>query len=93
VPKVSILPDEITIEVSQGYALINLETDHDTSIEFCCKDASCGTCLIRVLEGSDNLSKMKEHERVFLDTLAPKPDERLACCCKVYGDIKIKASE
>jgi|APGre2960657505_1045072.scaffolds.fasta_scaffold145312_2 2Fe-2S ferredoxin len=92
-PKVTIKTDNKTIEVTQGYAMIDLCEDHDTSILFGCRDGACGACMIRVLEGVENLSPIRDDERDFLETMAAEPNERLACQCKVLGDVKIEVSE
>ncbi|MCX6107780.1 MAG: 2Fe-2S iron-sulfur cluster-binding protein [Proteobacteria bacterium] len=92
-PKVTIKTDNKTIEVAQGYAMIDLCEDHDTSILFGCRDGACGACMIRVLEGVENLSPIRDDERDFLETMAAEPNERLACQCKVLGDVKIEVSE
>jgi ferredoxin len=92
-PKVTITTDDKTIDVVEQYALIDMCEDHDTSILFGCRDGACGACMIRVLEGAENLSKMEDHERDFLETMAAEPNERLACQCKVLGDVKIEVSE
>jgi ferredoxin len=36
---------------------------------------------------------MQEDEKDFLETMAAEPDERLACQCKVSGDIVVEVSE
>ncbi|MFW7379706.1 MAG: 2Fe-2S iron-sulfur cluster-binding protein [Oligoflexus sp.] len=92
-PKVHITTDDLTIEVKDGYALIDMCEDYDTSILFGCRDGACGACMVRVLDGSDHLSPMKDDEKDFLETMAAEPDERLACQCKVYGDVKLEVSE
>lgn len=92
-PKVQITTDDMTIEVAEGYALIDMCEDYDTSILFGCRDGACGACMVRVLEGAENLSPMKDDEKDFLETLAAEPEERLACQCKVYGDVKLEVSE
>lgn len=92
-PKVEITTDDKTIEVRDGYALIDMCDDYDTSILFGCRDGACGACMIKVLEGEKNLSSMQDDERDFLETMAAEPDERLACQCRVTGDIKIEVSE
>lgn len=91
--KVEITTDNLTVEVKEGYSLIDLSEEHDTSILFGCRDGACGACMIRVMEGQESLSPMKDDERDFLETMAAEPEERLACQCKVYGDIKIEVSE
>ena len=93
-PKVTIKTDNKTIDVKDGYALIDMCEDHDTSILFGCRDGACGACMIRVLEGEQFISKMQDNERDFLETMAATPNERLACQCKVSGgDIVIEVSE
>ena len=92
-PKVTITTDKKTIDVVDGYAMIDMCEDHDTSILFGCRDGACGACMVRVLEGAKNLSPMQDNERDFPETMAAEPNERLACQCKVYGDVKIEVSE
>ena len=92
-PKVHITTDDKIIEVPDDYQLIELCEEHDTSILFGCRDGACGACMIRVLEGAENISPMKDDERDFLETMAAEENERLACQCRVRGDVKIEVSE
>lgn len=92
-PKVTIVTDDKTIDVPEGYALIDMCEDYETSILFGCRDGACGACMVRVLEGAENLSPMQDDERDFLETMAAEPNERLACQCKVRGDVKLEVSE
>lgn len=92
-PKVKITTDEKTIDVPMNYAMIDMCEDHDTSILFGCRDGACGACMVKVIEGSENLSEMKEDEKDFLETMSAEPDERLACQCKVKGDVVLEVSE
>lgn len=92
-PKVTITTDSKTFDVVDGYALIDMCEDHDTSILFGCRDGACGACMVKVLEGADKISPMKDDEKDFLETMAAEPNERLACQCKVYGDIVLEVSE
>ena len=92
-PKVTITTDKKTIDVPSGYAMIDMCEDHDTSILFGCRDGACGACMVRVLDGADHLSPMKDDEKDFLETMAAEPNERLACQCKVFGDVTLEVSE
>ena len=92
-PKVEIVTDNKTIDVADGYAMIDMCDDHDTSILFGCRDGACGACMIRVLDGAEHLSPMQDDERDFLETMAAEPDERLACQCRVSGNVRIEVSE
>ena len=92
-PKVEITTDDLTLDVKDGYALIDMCEDHDTSILFGCRDGACGACMVKVLKGADKLSPMKDDEKDFLETMAAEEDERLACQCKVHGDVVLEVSE
>lgn len=57
-------------------------------VPFACTEGVCGTCVIEVLEGMENLSNPTQEEKDFLgeDTC----DERLACQCKIRrGTVRI----
>ena len=92
-PKVTITTDDLTIDVADNYAMIDMCEDHETSILFGCRDGACGACMIKVKEGMQNLSKMEDDERDFLETMAAEEDERLACQCRVLGDVVVEVSE
>ena len=60
----------------------------EEGIPFACTEGICGTCVIEVSEGMENLSKFNEAEEDFLGEL---DNERLACQCKINkGTVKIK---
>jgi len=58
---------------------------------FGCRAGMCGICAVEIVEGSENLSQPKESEVEFLEFLgyAQKP-VRLACQCKLQGNITIQ---
>jgi ferredoxin len=92
-PKVYIKTDDLTIDVEAGKALIDICEEYDTSILFGCRDGACGACMIRVKKGDENISKKLDDEKDFLETMAAEDNERLACQCKVFGDIEIEVSD
>jgi ferredoxin len=92
-PIVTVTTDKKSITVVDNYPLIDMCEDHDTSILFGCRDGACGACMVRVLAGAENLSPMKDDERDFLETMAAEPNERLACQCRVTGDVTLEVSE
>ena len=92
-PKVTITTDDMTVDVAEGYCLIDMSEEHDTSILFGCRDGACGACMVKVLKGKENISPAGEDEKDFLETMAAEEDERLACQCKVYGDVELEVSE
>ena len=53
-------------------------------IPFACTEGVCGTCVVEVLEGKENLSEFTEAERDFLGD-SEDENERLACQCHIKG--------
>lgn len=59
----------------------------ELGIPFSCKEGVCGSCLIKVKSGEDNLSDLNGAEKAY--GLSGKK-ERLACQAKIKkGDVKI----
>lgn len=77
------LPDEAI--PAEGLPLLSLAEQGLISIESSCRAASCGTCLIEVLEGAEHLSAVGRAERNLLEVLVPRggPEARLACQARV----------
>ena len=58
-------------------------------IPFSCKDGSCGTCLIKVIAGMENLSPLEPAEQAEIPLAE---DQRLACQCRIMkGTVWIKS--
>lgn len=56
-------------------------------VPFACTEGVCGTCVIEVREGMDNLSEFTQEESDFLGDME---EERLACQCKLkQGNVKV----
>lgn len=76
-----------------GLRLDALSAKQETALEFDCRKASCGICIFKILEGEENLSQMKNEEKGYLKALRADPKERLACQCRVFGDIVIELED
>jgi ferredoxin len=92
-PILTIETDKKEIFVETGDAIIDVCEKEDTSILFGCRDGACGACMVRVIHSPQHLSPMEDHERDFLETMSAREDERLACQCRVLGDVTIAVSE
>ncbi|GAB4193391.1 MAG: 2Fe-2S iron-sulfur cluster-binding protein [Simkaniaceae bacterium] len=78
--------EEEEIEVEDGSNL--KETCEEMGVPFACEEGVCGTCVIEVIDGMENLSEFSEEE---LDFLGEQDTERLACQCRIKGGcIKVK---
>lgn len=59
----------------------------EAGVPFACTEGICGTCIIEVKEGMENLSDFSQEE---LDFLGEPGCERLACQCKIKsGRVRI----
>ena len=65
------------VEIEDG-ACIG-ETCEDQGVPLACAEGVCGTCIITIESGEENLSPLSDRERDFLGD-DPK-NERLACQC------------
>lgn len=82
------------LQTKPGRRLVDICDEFNTNLLFGCRSASCGTCLIEVLEGSENLSPVTEEEEVLLDVLAEGHlKARLGCQCIVNGSITLRPLE
>lgn len=63
------------------------EACEEAGVPFACTEGVCGTCVIEVKEGNENLTEMTQEE---LDFLGETDEERLACQCRIkQGTVKI----
>lgn len=60
----------------------------EAGVPFACTEGVCGTCVIEIKEGKENLSEPTQEEKDFLGE--GTSCERLACQCKIKcGQVKI----
>lgn len=65
-----------------------IEACEEQGVPFACTEGVCGTCVIEVEEGMENLTPFTQEERDFL---GESDRERLACQCKIRsGNVKVK---
>lgn len=74
------------ISLEDGSAIT--EICEEAGVPFACTEGVCGTCVIEVREGMENLTPQTPEERDFL---GEEPGcERLACQCKIRtGAVKL----
>lgn len=79
------------VEVSEGTELASVTKDNGWPIAYGCENGLCGTCLIHVKEGKENLSEVDETENQTLEMMCMNDGEHRLCCrCKVNGDTEIE---
>ncbi len=78
-----------TVDVPDGAQLDTL--DGKSSVLFACKSATCGSCMVKVLEGMENLEEPNETESTGLQAFGTDPKHRLMCQCKIKkGEITVE---
>ena len=76
--------------IRKGLRLDALAAKFETNLEFSCHKANCGICLFKVIKGQDNISTMNSKEKKFLEAMKSEKDERLACQCRIFGDVTME---
>jgi ferredoxin len=84
--KLVFLNNNIEVDVQDGSELE--PPCEKQGIPFACSEGICGSCVIEIIEGMENLNDFTDAE---LDFFGEKGSERLACQCKInQGTVKIK---
>ena len=91
-PKIIFSNNKQEAEAKKGSDLKETTKAKGWPIAYGCEDGVCGTCIVEIEEGAENLNPMDEQEKQTLDIMSMNDGKhRLACKCKVNGDLKIKA--
>ncbi|UJR53379.1 2Fe-2S iron-sulfur cluster-binding protein [Dickeya zeae] len=60
------------------------------NMKFGCKTGNCGICRIKILSGMENItSRTSKEKRLFKALEIEDNDIRLACQCKITGDVTL----
>jgi ferredoxin len=85
----------LVVAAPDGGRVIDLCDDHDAPVPFSCRNASCGTCRLHVLEGAPLLEPAAKHEIELLQLMGDDPaSHRLACQARLRpgaGRIRVRA--
>lgn len=88
-PKVTFTADDKSAEAPEGTLMREVCQQNDFTLPFGCENGICGTCLVSVKEGAENLSEKTAQEAETLDAIMAYPEQRLMCQCKLQGDVTI----
>jgi ferredoxin len=76
---------DVTITVPAGTRLIEISEKVGAGITYGCREGECGTCLMRIVSGMDNLAEPSLLEDKVLKELMAGRRHRLACQAQVLG--------
>lgn len=91
-PKITILPKDVTAEVPPNLTLLAAGEIAGVDMEAGCFNCSCGTCVARIHSGMENLSEPTPEELEVLDEWNKDPaTHRLTCCVQLlHGEVKLE---
>ncbi len=91
-PKVKFVDDNLDVEAAEGANLRDVAQQEGASIPFGCEQGICGTCLVSIPESADTVTAMEDQEKETLEAMGAEEGQRLACQCRVHGDVTIKSA-
>ncbi|MFA6972175.1 MAG: 2Fe-2S iron-sulfur cluster binding domain-containing protein [Gallionella sp.] len=75
----------ITVQVPAGTRLIEISEKVGAGITYGCREGECGTCMMRVVSGMENMSERSVLEDKVLQENMAGRNNRLACQAQVLG--------
>lgn len=80
----------VTLTVPVGVRVIEISEKVDSGIIYGCREGDCGTCMMKVVDGWENLSTPSVIEdRVLKENNAGR-HYRLACQAQILGDVTVR---
>jgi ferredoxin len=91
-PKVTLLPGGQSAEVPAGTLLLDAGELAGVEMEAGCFNCSCGTCVVAIASGMENLEPPTDEELNVLDQWNKDPEKyRLTCCVKIVkGEVVLR---
>lgn len=90
-PKVTNLTTNQSADCDNGASFQEVSDQNAMGIPFGCASGMCGTCLIQIKSGKENLGPITEVEEFTLESHPFADDEsRLACQCHISGDVEFE---
>lgn len=80
---------DITVTVPVGVRVIEISDKVGSGIVYGCREGDCGSCLMKVESGWENLSTPSVVEDKILRENAAGKHFRLACQAQVLGDVSV----
>lgn len=81
---------EQTINVPVGTRVIEISEKVGAGIVYGCREGDCGTCMMEVVSGWNNLTEPSVVEAKVLKENMAQRHNRLACQAQILGDCVVK---
>ncbi len=89
-PKITFIKENVTFEVPAGTKFIDAVSKAHANVIFGCEDGICGSCLLTIVKGMENLSGITEQEKQTLEMFCAEKNQRLGCQLIILGDVVIE---
>ncbi|MBC2729742.1 2Fe-2S iron-sulfur cluster-binding protein [Thiobacillus sp.] len=86
-PKANVTFEDIgiTVTVPAGTRLIEVSEKVGAGITYSCREGECGTCIMKIVSGMENLAQRSVLEDKVLQENMAGRNNRLACQAQVLG--------
>ena len=81
--------EDMEVEAPVSTAFQQIVEACGADVTFGCRNGTCGTCRVRIEEGTENISIHTPEEKEFLALMEALPNERLGCQIKILGNCRI----
>jgi len=82
----NVFGEECRVDSGEGGPLVDLCDQASAPVPFSCRGATCGTCLIEILQGAELFEEPQLAEAELLRILGHPPELRLACQAELKKD-------
>ncbi|AHK79796.1 ferredoxin [Ectothiorhodospira haloalkaliphila] len=80
----------LTVNAPVGARVIDISEKVGTGIIYGCREGDCGTCMMQVEEGWNNLTEPSVVEHKALKENNAGRHQRLACQAQILGDVTVR---
>jgi ferredoxin len=89
-PTITFERDGSSIQVPVGGSFLKACQDEDAPHDFGCTVGSCGTCVLTLTSGAENVQPPDKDEIETLEMCTDVKGARLGCQLRVSGDISVR---
>lgn len=89
-PKLTFLKFNQSFEVPVGTKFLEFCETHDDLHDFGCQVGSCGTCVLTIESGAQNVNPVSKDELETIEMCTDVKGARLGCQLEIRGDCAIR---
>jgi ferredoxin len=89
-PKLTFVKSGQTFDVPAGTRFLDFCDDHPGLHDFGCQAGSCGTCVLSMPSGANNVNPPDKNELDTLEMCTDVAGARLGCQLEIKGDCAVK---